>query len=65
MATPTATDFQFSLQTINTNIDSYNQSINTYNSAITTFRGGIQTVANAQLDLNLQKRIYTTNKEAI
>ncbi|MCH7964539.1 MAG: AAA family ATPase [Bacteroidetes bacterium] len=57
VATATATDFQSSLQTINTNIDSYNQSINTYNNAITTFRASIRTVVNAQLEVDRLKRI--------
>jgi wobble nucleotide-excising tRNase len=57
VATATATVFQSSGQTINTNIDSYNQSITTYNTAITTFRSGIQTAANAQLAVDRLKRI--------
>ncbi|MCX6178679.1 MAG: AAA family ATPase [Chlorobiales bacterium] len=57
VATDTATVFQSSGQTINTNIDSYNQSVTTYNAAITTFRAGIQTAANAQLAVDSLKRI--------
>lgn len=57
VATATATVFQSSGQTINTNIDSYNQSVTTYNAAITTFRAGIQTAANAQLAVDRLKRI--------
>jgi wobble nucleotide-excising tRNase len=57
VATATATVFQSSGQTINTNIDSYNQSVTTYNTAIATFRSGIQTVANAQLAVDRLKRI--------
>jgi wobble nucleotide-excising tRNase len=57
VATATATVFQSSGQTINTNIDSYNQSVTTYNTAITTFRAGIQTAANAQLAVDRLKRI--------
>ena len=57
VATATATVFQSSGQTINTNIDSYNQSVTAYNTAITTFRASIQTVANAQLAVDRLKRI--------
>ena len=57
VATATATVFQSSGQTINTNIDSYNQSVTTYNTAITTFLAGIQTAANAQLAVDRLKRI--------
>lgn len=57
VATATATVFQSSGQTINTNIDSYNQSVTTYNAAIPTFRAGIQTAANAQLAVDRLKRI--------
>lgn len=56
IATTTATIFQSSGQTINTNIDSYNQSVTAYNTAITTFRSGIQTIANAQLAVERLKR---------
>lgn len=57
VATATATVFQSSGQTINTNIDNYNQSLTAYNTAITTFRAGIQTAANAQLAVDRLKRI--------
>ena len=57
IATATATVFQSSGQTINTNIETYNQSVTAYNTAITTFRAGIQTVANAQLAVDRLKRI--------
>lgn len=57
VATATATVFQSSGQTINTNIDNYNQSVTAYNIAITTFRASIQTAANAQLAVARLKRI--------
>jgi wobble nucleotide-excising tRNase len=57
VATTTATVFQSSLQTINTDIDSYNQSVTLYNGSITTFRAGIQTLAQAQLEVDRLKRI--------
>jgi len=57
VATATATVFQYSGQTINTNIDSYNQRVTTYNAAITTFRAGIQTAANAKFAVDRLKRI--------
>lgn len=57
VATFSATVFQSSEQSINTNINTYNQSVTAYNTAITTFRTGIQTVANAQLAVERLKRI--------
>src|SRR5665811_1332210 len=57
MPTATATVFQSSGQTINTNIDSYNQGVTAYNTSIATFRAGIQTDANAQLAVDRLKRI--------
>jgi len=57
VATATATVFQTSGQSINTNIDNYNQNVATYNTAITAFRSGIQTVATAQLEVDKLKRI--------
>jgi wobble nucleotide-excising tRNase len=53
----TATVFQSSEQSINTNINTYNQSVTVYNAAIITFLAGIQTVANAQLAVDKLKRI--------
>ncbi len=57
VVTDTATVFQASLQTIDTNINTYNQSVTTYNGGITTFRTGIQTIAQAQLEVERLKRI--------
>lgn len=57
VATATATVFQSSLQTINTNIDTYNQRVTLYNGGINTFRAGIQTVTQAQLEVDRLKRI--------
>lgn len=57
VAVTTATVFQTSGQSINSNIDSYNQIILTYNAAIATFRSSIQTVATAQLEVDRLKRI--------
>jgi wobble nucleotide-excising tRNase len=57
VATAAATVFQASLQTINTNIDSYNQNVTTYITAITAFRAGILTIANAQIEVDRLKRI--------
>lgn len=57
VATATATVFQSSEQSINTNIYTYNQSVTAYNTAITTFRAEIQTAANAQLAVDRLKRI--------
>lgn len=56
-STATATVFQTSGQTINTNIDIYNQNVTAYNTAIITFRSGILTVASAQLEVDRLKRI--------
>jgi len=57
VATSSATVFQSSEQSINTNINTYNQIATVYNTAITTFRAGIQTVAYAQLAVERLKRI--------
>lgn len=57
VAHATATIFQSSLQTINTNIIAYNQSVNTYNGAITHFLSTIQTKAQAELQVEKLKRI--------
>jgi hypothetical protein len=51
------TDFQNSLQTINTNIDDYNSILAIYNTGITTFRNSIQSIANAQAEVDRLKRI--------
>jgi wobble nucleotide-excising tRNase len=56
VAHTTATVFQSSLQTINTNLIAYNQSVNTYNGAITNFRTTIQTTAQAQLQVEKLRR---------
>lgn len=56
VAHATATVFQSSLQTINTNQIAYNQSVTNYNEAITTFRASIQTTAQAQLQVEKLKR---------
>lgn len=51
-----AIGFQYSLKTINTNLNAYNQNVATYNGSITNFRTSIQLTAQAQLQVEKLKR---------